>query len=507
MIPKIRFLRRATLKAPSGAAYIPDLLALYTPELAENPEISKLQDYDLALVHENCHWLHHHGTTFGIFLTFLRRLQQNTTYEWLRNLPKPKLTRLLELRRAGRPIMAIHPESGQLTSRHQDHTLDILSQILHDILYIQNLFMDPSNMVSTVGSVGAFFGEICGDIFLLASAHGLLDYPGNDHARRSFRFEDDQFGLVQFGQTRVGAAHIMESLALSSELQKIADMTPGREGWIDESLIAAKVDGMLSSSYGIPFRLMASILGMTRPRRVIELLPALNALCFAALNPPLPPVVTAPPAHREAWSWSELYPPARFCLLCRALPRVGLLSAEAGHDDTLNYLRYLSDASGVPIVLSYAEVFSRQRNRHRIKRGPGGGMTDYLDYVLFVQEQMERDRQSSLSCYVNCGEWSSVFIQSQRSISYDHDENGGVLWSEPLLWLVGDGIKFRGDNTILPLYSSLIVHVVASDLAADLACGSGDFDLSIYPKTVIENPEIRGHIASLVEHFLGYPVI
>ncbi len=134
-------------------------------------------------------------------------------------------------------------------------------------------------------------------------------------------------------------------------------------------------------------------------------------------------------------------------------------------------------------------------------------MTDYLDYVLFVQEQMERDRQSSLSCYVNCGKWSSVFAQVQRSMSYDHDENGGVLWSEPLLWLVGDGIKFRGDKTILPLYSSLIVHVVASDLAADLACGSGDFDLSIYSKTLIENPEIRGHIASLVEHFLGYPVI
>src|SRR5437868_1522380 len=104
MLPAIPLLQRASLRSGmSDALYDPHTLIMRV--FAKDPNglndadhLREAFEYNASVVHERVHWLQHHGTSMGCFLSALRYSQQRTAARWLRDLPSEDVREMLRQR-------------------------------------------------------------------------------------------------------------------------------------------------------------------------------------------------------------------------------------------------------------------------------------------------------------------------------------------------------------------------------------------------------------------------
>jgi hypothetical protein len=119
---------------------------------------------------------------------------------------------------------------------------------------------------------------------------------------------------------------------------------------------AEYIKALVGGRYGTALKAFIILADLTEPiaqSARSNVLPTFNAVCDLALNPPVPPMVMSAPPGRSRWSWSEIYPPLRFCLAAQQVKRIGLMCTDQNVSQITSYQAKLADACGWPDPSSY----------------------------------------------------------------------------------------------------------------------------------------------------------
>lgn len=457
-------------------------------------------EYNATLIHERTHWMQHHGTSFGAFLDAVRFSQEHTALRWIRSLPQSRIERLVDGRfQSNEPVLRID-QGTQLPVyelSETDDELDIFRQIWFDHQWVHSVFED-SSICDAVGRPPAeAIGEVVADVVLDLSeepplgAFNLSQLASDQVASREWYRFPDKIIFFGLGKSRLTSRMLMETAATISEIEVL------RSGpWISlldeksaKNALRRRLRSLLEGEYGVAFRALLTIYG-AESDEIITLLPTASALCFAALNPPLPPYTMSGPEHRKSWRWSEIYPPSRFKQLCEAVPKVGILKAARDHRTLHSYIHDLCRVANIPCTLdvqfpNFVPHASTPDFSDRSSHYPDTLALTHQDYNLWVQSRLASLRQHSLPLFVSLGDCLSGELCKEYSAYFLSNVNGdAVPFAEsPLLGGHGsDGkVGFRCPKD----FGNWLVRSTAMQSAVfDFIVGAGEFDLRDFPKEV-----------------------
>jgi hypothetical protein len=442
-------------------------------------------DLHLSLTHEHVHWTQHHGTTVGSFLSLLRFTQQRTTISWLAKLPSPVKKQLESLRRSvGVPsIVALKPSGERIVDPSRNSTLEMTCQIWHDQLLSHSVIENSAHQDQIGWPRGEVFGEIVGDALLYACEEcGLGTYPGNAEARRWYHFDDSELKFVAVNGERLTTRALMEGMATANEIQALLFFPQVAKS---EPLVK-RLQQTLDSFYGVAWRALVYSLG-DAPRAWPRLIPTLNVLCELALDPPLPPLVMAPPLTGAHWPWEDIYPPLRFMQLLKAVKRIGLLDVEYDHSMIEYYIRSLCDDLMWPCPLDFEHPLSSSIRRFDFAHMDPAEEDRmwYHDYLLWVQSKMWALKKTNLPFFTNFGQHTSGRLNEHYYFDTHSAENDTKYWLRPpFLRTPDERLAYIQDRTFIDW---LLLSTLAYYLLFDVMVGVGDYDLSAFPAEVVNS--------------------
>lgn len=488
MIPDIAVLRRRPLGSGlSDATYDPRLMLTRTGRFgSKGGELfEETFEYNASLVHEWTHWFQHHATTAGVFLNTLRYSQQMTTARWFRGWPKEKVRTLLEKRnRSQRAVLTFDPSSEDPIFEHTtDSDLGMFQQIWFDHQWVHGAFgADIAQTRSGVPSPRVY-GEVMADVILAFEEGGFpLGIKAETEEQRVWYSFIGGTTYVAIEGVPITTRTIMETAATVAELELLPQslwsamlQKGGNIQW------QHRIKLLLEGAYGGPFRLFLNLSETSAP--LSRILSTLSAVCFAALNPPLPPFVIRPPSRGDSYAWADVYPPLRFARIASVIGRVGILDGEISSKTLAQYLHTLCDAAGLEPILDFE--FPVQ------KKGGidfGDKTTDFEnrttgsfhDYAYWVESELNRDRFTRLPLFAALGRCFSG-EESRRKIHALLGDIGGETIPRfrcPLHWTENDKIGFlcRSDFGNWLLRSTLLHEALF-----DVVVGTGKFDFSGLP--------------------------
>jgi len=512
MIPPIQLLSRESLRSGVfGAEYSPFRLLLSISEIPKrNPDndINFIKDsikFDAQYSHESLHWLQHHGTTVGAFLSLIRYSQEGTTISWFRDeLPSEKRVQILERRLTGKKSIIEFSEGGQLlnSSFNGGKKFELFRQIWHDHQLIHSMLEFSLYQDNISFPRGQVLGEVAADAILYFCNSCGLNYLGNEITRGFYNVDDDSVHFVQAMGQRLTTRSIMEGWATLNDLMALA-------GWIGYSKPISKDASNLweeyirsvfsDGTYRLPLEIFLQVV---RPnfKNIIQIIPTINAICYIALNPPLPPLVMQPPSKSESWSWKEIYPPLRFMQLVQAIPKFGLLPLQADHEilesfiyeicDYLDWkspLEYDHPYPSSPRYMNFSDI-EPQENLH-FAEDP---TLQYYDYILWVQSKMWEYSKQALPYFLNNsesrqGNLSKMYVEAHLGL-----DNFERWIRPPLILLPNDTLGYGMTSTRFGnwLLLSSCIHY----LLFDIMIGEGDLNLSRYPVDFRESITVQNSI-------------
>lgn len=517
MIPDHPLLQRFSLKSGlSDSTYDPYLLMtkIAATETTRDTLFQDTYEYNASLLHEWTHWLQHHGTSYGIFLSALRFSQEMTTLRWFRAMPKPVAHRLLRRRNNEHvPVLSLEPNSQRPIFEDTDSDdVNLFRQIWYDHQWIHGALDNYAAFEAPGPPPGSVFGEIIGDVMLAmcGEAHFSSDIAKQlsedpREARCWYTFSGRTPYIAYEGRPFTSRM-IMETAATVAEMELLP-------GTIWEQVLPhgassqwqQRLRRLLETDYGVPIKALLTRISNSVDN-IIDILPTINAICFAALNPPLPPLVMCPPKRAKAYSWEEIYPPLRFMKLASVVGHVGFLKRGMPPQLLALYLADLCDAAELTSTLEFSTL----------KREPGWGNIEFSnretkfsdnllatchDYTFWAQMRIASERTSLLSllvCPGEClsGDLSKLYLhllipkQPLHEIPYIFC---------PLHWTTNDKVGFscRDDFGNWLLRSALM-----SNALFDAVVGAGNYDLSKAPPEVSDSDSFATAISNNIERNL-----
>jgi len=483
----------------SESYYLPShLLSKVQPQRSENEALilANTLKFSLTHIHEWNHWFQHIGTTVGLFLEFVRHSQSALFMKWIKEQPVAirsnifdgrftKNKPLVQLDRSGAPIAAAGSPNDPINFVVQawyDH------QFLHE-------FISDSTMADRYGMIGApGFSNVMADVALftcddMGFRSSEYERAGHMGARRWFFAQDQRFPLVKVNGRRITTKSLMECAATISEISYIQ----GHPLFLaDESPNSAKVVSdvkkkLLQTQYGHPIEGFSKFVTGSTFADSASIYSTLSATIFAALNPPLPPVFVGPKANGESWSWDEIYPPIRYLKLCRAVNSVGPLNTNAESSEIEAYIGALIEASGVPYC-AFSELPSRKCAPPRSVAkaveiySSGalsvGSINIHQELPLEAFTELQRhDRKYELS--VTLGKcFNGRRATEFASMAFDSKLPFDLL-KPPLLHTPEGRIGYHGSKDF---GTFVCTSVILTNGYYDLACGTGNIDVSMFPE-------------------------
>ncbi len=276
-----------------------------------------------TFVHERCHYLQHIGTTTGAFLSLLRFNRLYAASEQLGNLPSSVRSQMVadRKRNGGRAILAVDWMNDEKSwfrlspsPPGEPEDADIFRQIIFENWWAWQAMYDWPKVrrIGYYKKPEQMFALILRDA--INRSHELFDTPKENLSENDMQVSEPLIPKIWHGNL-FGTTSLMEGAAIANELLYLIRIRAP----IDQ--INARLNYILntSSSYGIALRMYLRESRLDNKRltstAMVPILIFFSILCDVALNPPLPPVVTAPlPAYR----WEELFPPLRFSLALNA---------------------------------------------------------------------------------------------------------------------------------------------------------------------------------------------
>jgi hypothetical protein len=435
----------------------------------------------------------------GAFLSLLRFTQQRTTVEWFAQFSDDTRNRLIANRNRSpyQPPIPLGMD-GQLSYdpiREDPEDLNLFRQTWHDLQLVHALMYDSEVQDATAWNIPEAFALAVADMVLYASETCALgDYPGNAVARQWYSMGNESIPLVAIGGKRLTTRLLFEGMATTNELiaslaavRTFSTLTGG--DYSNLSFAWENANKALSGDYGIAFNHFMRLASM-REDEYIFCIPTFNAVCFAALNPPLPPLATGPIEGNSQRHWPTIYPPLRFIRLCKAVPAAGKLSMDAGHHETKQFIDDICQAANLPIFTEYEHPYIHSKRfvefDEEVPPMPAERTLDYHDYILWVQYRLWKIMKFGIPIFVNYGEClSNDFGRSHIETILGVDGPGKRCIKSPIIWSPsGDlGHTDPGVGFGTWLLNSVALHY----LLFDAMVGYGAFDFSAFPPRVATN--------------------
>ncbi len=179
---------------------------------------------EASLFHEEYHWIQQNGTTVGAFLALLRYSQERTTINHLTGVQPHSLSQLLNKRFSESPCPIVqmgNNEELDLSSLHENDPMNLFRQIWYDHQLISSIFNCSNKQDKISYPRGQVFGEITGDAILHFCDRCGWQYPGNELARKWYRFDEQEMFFVAAGNQRFTTRDLFEGVALANELELV----------------------------------------------------------------------------------------------------------------------------------------------------------------------------------------------------------------------------------------------------------------------------------------------
>jgi hypothetical protein len=513
MIPNLPVLNRGVYRSGLTKSFY-DPRALLTKVFA--PDFSKLEEaefllhsfeYNATVVHEQVHWLQHHGTSFGCFLSALRLSQNCTTQRWLREESSVRVEDLLDQRaRLSTPILRIDSQT-QFPIFEQDQEMDTFRRIWFEHQWVYTVFEDSRIAEQLVRPPGSMFGDVIGDTILALWDHDVSSSSSNTslesalEAQQWFSMnQSDIFFMSMFGM-RLTSKILMEAPAIISEFHLLSDSSwlslLGEAG--QTTVLTNRIRKVINSDYGIPIRCILKVLNLGL-ENLRAILPTVNLLCFIALNPPLPPYVMAPPIGSPSWTWRDIYPPSRFSRLAHCVSKIGLLKASSDHNTIAKYIDDICDVCELPhtVRTNYPERLNSKDDSH-ILWGEEALSSEFFklsdhsklnhrDYIFGVQARLMNYRLSGLPLLVDFGGCLSGDLATQY---FDDivDFRDVPFVKCPLVWTEDNRLSFSSSKEF---GNWLVISVLVDYVLFDVVVGTGKYDLNAFPEEVRDHQKTYG---------------
>ncbi|MBH1970810.1 hypothetical protein FK216_06150 [Moraxellaceae bacterium AER2_44_116] len=504
MIPEVKILKKYHYRSGAGeSSYNPRTLItrILAPKTHSESStiIEQSFEYNATLIHERVHWMQHHGTSFGAFLDAIRFSQGDTTVSWLRSMPADRVQKLIKERFfQGKPILRIDRSSQQpiYGKETESDELDLYRQIWFDHQWVHATFEDSSICDEIGVPPTQAIGEVIADVMIdlcinsrFKSTHSETVCTNPITPRKWYKFPD-QLRFVRLGDSRLTSRMLMEAAATISEVQLFKNGAWSRALDKKQSLhiIKKRLHSLLKGQYGVALRILLTHCEVNESD-ILDFLPTASALCFAALNPPVPPYVIAPPPNAIAWQWADIYPPIRFTRLCEVVRKIGILNEIQARDHFLlsNYISKLCEVANLPstLDLNYPEFTPQSTTpdfTDRTCEYPDTLALTHQDYNFWVQSQLSQLRRRALPLLVSLGNClSGDLLKEHMDLFLDQGDFFIPYAESPLHWSQNERIGFRCPSN----FGNWLVRSVAMhDALFDFVVGVGEFDLSDYPPDI-----------------------
>jgi hypothetical protein len=509
VIPTVPLLERTALRSGlSGAAYFERALVMMEPNwdtMSDETFIREAFEYNASLFHEQVHWLQSHGTTFGAFLYGVDLSQRRTSLRHLRELSRAQIRRLLD-QRPTIPILEYDAATQYPRFRDDDKEgLNIFRQIWHDHQWVYSTFLDDRGSISLDMPPGEIFGQVVSDVVLALSEFPGFSFAQDEHAVREIRkwyTFPERPTILRFEGRHLTTRSLMECAATVAELMLL-------RGWAQllrtdvPGIVEMRESRLADGHYGLPLAMLRSATTAAPPGDPWSLLITVSLMCFAALNPPLPPFVSSAPIGKASWTWDQLYPPVRFLRLISVVDAVGYFRpVEVGvdHKSVTEYLEKICERAGIfnGAAVSYPRKPGESVDFASIPESdlPPSPLSA-SDYVLWVHERLSDIRRSRLPF---------VALLAQCSVGEGAAKYADLLLTEasppfsrcPLIARPNGKAAFSCNKK----FGNWILATSASDYVLfDLIVGTGEYDLAPFPREA-DNSALRSMLVQAAEHSL-----
>jgi hypothetical protein len=437
--------------------------------------------------HEIVHWYQSHGTTVGIFLNWLRVETQNSVFRHFMGVPPSIRLDLLTRRTNDKSFVILDlDKSGELIyNGPSDPDMEMFANIWHDFLITNGIF---SNTQNVIGMRGEFRNSISNSIADLVMADTRCADPTDYKTYRS------AFSVV--GECNAFPGHEGVGLQVDDLFEcaaSIAQITwyyePLKIWSADHPKLYKRFESIVrrfcrSDRYTLPLRMLLAALQMGTIDRLLAMPPnVLHAILLTtsllidiALNPAIPPIVSATNPEAYVNDWTTLFPPYRYVKLLFGLRKVGILDSIEDDQKFSNFLTDICIASGVTPPYTYM---------YNLGEYWAGGMpvekegkvdldTYLLDIYRFISGVMLRERQAAWGAFSMPG---TVIPMRMLSLEKSTIRGDFDAVTRPLVWNVDGNVHFYAGSSRTPRIKKMGEQMLDINFAFEyvhkLMCGRG----------------------------------
>ncbi|RFS17341.1 hypothetical protein [Emticicia sp. C21] len=480
------------------------IIKYHTKHYKEEKDIDKFLEYttsyNATMIHEWCHWIQNHCTSFGTFLHALKFSQEMTTFTNLRELPQEIKGEIINRRKNNQPIFIQNSKTKQpikQTYSRYNSDINLFCQFWFDFQWVITAFEDSRTTHINGMPDSEVFGYAIGDIFLFyKSEFGERKVPTLDEARSWFNFEENSIVRLKIGPDELTSNSIMECAATISELQFLIGsfFSILRNNSLPE-MIKDRLDILQNLTYGVPFNTFLYILGYF-PNQIEELLSTVNILCFIALNPPLPPYYINPPNSKNTWEWHEINPPSRFILAAKTIKKIGLVKAHPNQKEIKEFILKVSDESKLITIIDEQNLNLKQM----IDIDFANPTTKYTennflhqDFLFWVQNKFSAARDKYLPFISNTGTCFTGDLSRDSAEIIIPQYRGLEFTNSPLAWSIENKITFRNNSDF---GNHFLRQVGVCYCLFDFIAGVGKYDLSEFPPELSKSKNFSEFISN-----------
>lgn len=416
-----------------------------------------------ARAHEGVHWIQHHATSVGAFLTGIRFAQQNLFRIAGSMMSFDAKDALFHWRRERGPIVSLDEQSNMLAASalDGDSCARWLRMRWFRLQQVYMLFCDTDTLGTANWTVRPV--DLSSAIVEVADAYESVDNGGLQVAdlRRIERMEA-RHGATNLGLTlsKSGRPYsvrdLLEACCLVAEAhhREVDTWYAGGEGLFTpeaETELNARLNGSSRAAELVSiFRAAVERSGFI-DYQPSDILRTFALLGYVALNPPLPP-------YRLGVEWArpiaiaDVLPTSRFFKLCEHLLRIGLYRGHLDNELMWRYVEDACDAAALPPLGVYEHAcasITGSEDEMLTGLAPWEGETvedEFLDavntdrhrtYIVGVQKNFHAHRQRLLP-FIVLGDGARNSSAIKHEHPFDVDEKS--LWTRPVVSSLGDDL-------------------------------------------------------------------
>jgi hypothetical protein len=470
-----------------------------------NSSIFYSNDALFGLAHENQHWFHFVGSSFGVAFLTLRRATELLLYETLfENGPDSKSkAEAVSRMRAGLPILSYDGET--LDTRHlsSDSRLRVLGERLKNLNLISRLFLDSNSQSRCSYDRGMALLQAFRATAYAYRYHGAGhcdpdDLGGFEHVGRLLSKAGNLQSVI-LGE-ELTTRHIMECSAFLVEISHLwlailTDPAHAHSRTFDYDSCAVIRDLFYArreapkKRYSLCIEYALSQWSKQSPgwnpswsddMALVQAAPTILACCELALNPPLPPLGLGTNAPL---TWENLFPPFRLESLVHAVSKVGLLPRVPTNAEYHEYADSLCREAKLTLCTKSTPVAQNPKVSWRCcAEMSSEELTaiplSYFDYLLWSFQQMATFRESA----ANVTACTTLLNYPQAGLALGPDITDYIVSPEfswlqaPILWHDEDWVPRHG---ITPTFVGYLTRqTLTGQVLAQALRRAGTFDLS-----------------------------